>query len=37
LAEVAAFLAREGIVVEQLRVDQASLEDAFVALTGSAS
>jgi ABC-2 type transport system ATP-binding protein len=33
LASVAALLARNGIVVDQLRVEQASLEDAFVALT----
>lgn len=35
LAAVAAALAREGIVPERLRVEQTSLEDAFVALTGS--
>ena len=33
LASVAALLARNGMVVDQLRVEQASLEDAFVALT----
>jgi ABC-2 type transport system ATP-binding protein len=31
---VTSVLARHGIVAEQLRVEQASLEDAFVALTG---
>ncbi len=31
---VTSVLARSGIVAEQLRVEQASLEDAFVALTG---
>jgi ABC-2 type transport system ATP-binding protein len=34
LAAVTAALARNGIVVQQLRVEQANLEDAFVALTG---
>jgi ABC-2 type transport system ATP-binding protein len=34
VAAVTSVLARSGIVAEQLRVDQASLEDAFVALTG---
>lgn len=34
LAAVTAVLAREGIVAERLRVEQTSLEDAFVALTG---
>jgi ABC-2 type transport system ATP-binding protein len=33
LAAVTAALARNGIVVQQLRVEQANLEDAFVALT----
>jgi ABC-2 type transport system ATP-binding protein len=37
LADVSGFLAREGIVAKQLRVEQAYLEDAFVALTGRAS
>jgi len=37
LAAVAAALARNGIVAERLRVDQASLEDAFVALTHRAA
>jgi ABC-2 type transport system ATP-binding protein len=32
---VVAMLARHGIVANQLRVEQANLEDAFVALTGS--
>ncbi len=32
---VVAALAQDGIVAEQLRVDQTSLEDAFVALTGT--
>ncbi len=36
LAAVTAVLAREGVVAEHLRVDQANLEDAFVALTGPA-
>ncbi len=36
LAAVTAVLAREGVVAERLRVDQANLEDAFVALTGPA-
>jgi ABC-2 type transport system ATP-binding protein len=31
---VTTLLARRGIIAHQLRVDQASLEDAFVALTG---
>ena len=34
LAAVTATLARAGIVAEHLRVEQANLEDAFVALTG---
>ena len=34
LAAVTAALAREGIFPERLRVEQATLEDAFVALTG---
>ncbi|UWE13054.1 ABC transporter ATP-binding protein [Actinacidiphila bryophytorum] len=34
LAAVTAVLARHGIVAERLRVEQADLEDAFVALTG---
>ena len=34
LNAVTTLLARRGIVARQLRVDQASLEDAFVALTG---
>jgi ABC-2 type transport system ATP-binding protein len=34
LSSVSALLAQRGIVPRQLRVDQASLEDAFVALTG---
>src|SRR6516225_2814289 len=34
VAAVTSVLARNQIVAEQLRVDQASLEDAFVALTG---
>ncbi|HEY2551127.1 MAG TPA: ABC transporter ATP-binding protein [Streptosporangiaceae bacterium] len=34
---VTAVLARRGIVAEQLRVEQASLEDAFVALTSQAA
>jgi ABC-2 type transport system ATP-binding protein len=34
VAAVTSVLARKQIVAEQLRVDQASLEDAFVALTG---
>jgi ABC-2 type transport system ATP-binding protein len=34
LSAVVSALARNGIVAEQLRVDQASLEDAFVAFTG---
>ena len=34
---VTAVLARHGIVAQQLRVEQASLEDAFVALTGHAA
>jgi len=36
LTAVTATLAREGIAAEQLRVEQPSLEDAFVALTGAA-
>ena len=34
LNAVTSVLARHGIVAQQLRVDQASLEDAFLALTG---
>ena len=34
LNAVTMLLARRGIVARQLRVEQASLEDAFVALTG---
>jgi ABC-2 type transport system ATP-binding protein len=34
VAAVTSVLARNQVVAEQLRVDQASLEDAFVALTG---
>ena len=34
LNAVTTLLARRGIVAGQLRVDQASLEDAFIALTG---
>lgn len=34
LAAVSSVLARNAIVAEQLRVDQANLEDAFVALAG---
>jgi ABC-2 type transport system ATP-binding protein len=34
LNAVTTLLARRGLVPRQLRVDQASLEDAFVALTG---
>jgi ABC-2 type transport system ATP-binding protein len=34
LNAVTTLLARRGIVARQLRVDQASLEDAFIALTG---
>jgi ABC-2 type transport system ATP-binding protein len=34
LIAITTLLARGGIVAGQLRVDQASLEDAFVALTG---
>jgi ABC-2 type transport system ATP-binding protein len=34
LNAVTSVLARAGIVAQQLRVDQSSLEDAFVALTG---
>ena len=34
---VLAALAREGIVAEDLRVEQANLEDAFIALTGGAA
>ena len=37
LGAVVSVLARNGIVAEQLRVDQASLEDAFVAFTGQHS
>ncbi len=37
LGAVVSVLARSGIVAEQLRVDQASLEDAFVAFTGQHS
>jgi ABC-2 type transport system ATP-binding protein len=37
LGAVVSMLARNGIVAEQLRVEQASLEDAFVALTGGNS
>lgn len=37
LAAVTSVLAHAGIVAEHLRVEQASLEDAFVALTGHAS
>ena len=34
LNAITTLLARRGIVARQLRVEQASLEDAFVALTG---
>ncbi len=34
LAAVTSMLARHGVVAEQLRVDQASLDDAYLALTG---
>jgi ABC-2 type transport system ATP-binding protein len=34
LNAVASVLARHQIVAQQLRVEQASLEDAFIALTG---
>ena len=37
LAAVTATLAREGIVAQQLRIEQASLDDAFVALTRPSS
>jgi ABC-2 type transport system ATP-binding protein len=37
LGAVVSVLAREGIVAQQLRVEQANLEDAFVALTGNGS
>jgi ABC-2 type transport system ATP-binding protein len=37
LQTVLAALAREGIVAQNLRVEQASLEDAFIALTGGAA
>jgi ABC-2 type transport system ATP-binding protein len=37
LGAVISVLAREGIVARQLRVEQANLEDAFVALTGNGS
>jgi ABC-2 type transport system ATP-binding protein len=37
LAAVTALLARKGIVARGLRIDQANLEDAFVALTGDRS
>ena len=33
LGAVVAVLARNGVIANQLRIDQASLEDAFVALT----
>lgn len=36
LTAVAAVLARAGVIAEQLRVEQATLDDAFVALTRSA-
>ena len=35
LGAVTALLARHGVTAEQLRVEQASLDDAFVALTGN--
>ena len=34
LAAVTAVLARNGIVARDLRIDQATLDDAFIALTG---
>ncbi len=34
LQAVISVLARQGVVADRLRVDQASLDDAFVALTG---
>jgi ABC-2 type transport system ATP-binding protein len=34
LAAVTAVLARNGIVAKDLRIDQATLDDAFIALTG---
>jgi ABC-2 type transport system ATP-binding protein len=34
LAAVTAVLARSGIVARDLRIDQATLDDAFIALTG---
>ena len=37
LSAVTAVLARRGIVAEHLRVEQTSLEDAFVALTEEAA
>ena len=37
VAAVTATLARHGVVAEQLRVEQPSLDDAFVALTGGAA
>jgi ABC-2 type transport system ATP-binding protein len=37
LTALTATLARAGIVAEHLRVEQANLEDAFVALTGRPS
>jgi ABC-2 type transport system ATP-binding protein len=33
---VISVLARQGVVADRLRVDQANLDDAFVALTGHA-
>ena len=36
LAAVTSALARSGIAAQQLRVEQPSLEDAFVAVTGGA-
>jgi ABC-2 type transport system ATP-binding protein len=35
LQSIMAVLARQGIIAQQLRVEQASLDDAFVALTGN--
>ena len=37
LAAVTGVLARNGIVARDLRIDQANLDDAFIALTGRAA
>jgi ABC-2 type transport system ATP-binding protein len=36
LAAVTSVLARAGVVAEQLRIEQTSLDEAFIALTGQA-